>query len=267
VLRNLSSWVKAAGIPVALVGVSVERLSDELRADLRAFLDLCSFAWFRDRGSLEQVGDHPKAFVAPDLTWLYPQAALPPASSACVAVSLRKHAGLDVDAWKLTLGRVNCPTVPWPLYFEQQGDAEPLRRVFPDRVVADEFTMAPLEDATSVVSMRYHGVLFGLQAARPVIGVGAQPKLVRFMSEQGLSAWRLDEADVALVPELLDRLDAQRERVMDQVLALRQTQFDAAARAAESTRDRLLSEADIASRHRPRWSRKVRAFLDTAHLV
>ena len=86
--RQMRRWVRLAGIPVALVGVSVENLTPGLRAELRAFLDVCCFAWFRDQGSLTALGPHPNAFVAPDVTWLYPFAPLPPATGG-IALSLR----------------------------------------------------------------------------------------------------------------------------------------------------------------------------------
>src|SRR5687768_15511039 len=35
--RDMARWVRAAGIPVALAGVSVEGITPELRAELRAF--------------------------------------------------------------------------------------------------------------------------------------------------------------------------------------------------------------------------------------
>src|SRR6266498_1808139 len=66
--RHMTRWVRSSGIPVALAGVSVESITSGLRAEIRAFMDVCCFAWFRDKGSLEVVGEHPKAFVAPDIT-------------------------------------------------------------------------------------------------------------------------------------------------------------------------------------------------------
>ena len=63
-------------------GRRIERLPPVLRAELRAFLDVCCFAWFRDRASLDALGEHPRAFVAPDITWLFPHASDEPAGDS-----------------------------------------------------------------------------------------------------------------------------------------------------------------------------------------
>ena len=263
VLRDMAGWVQAIRVPVGLLGVSIEALSDTLRGELRALLDWCSFAWFRDRGSLEALGEHPRAFVAPDLTWLYPLPLLPASPANHAALCLRRHGGLDVDAWRRAIDRLGRPVTPWPLYFEGGGDTDPLRQVLPETAVLDEFSIDPLKPATEVISMRYHGVVFGLQTGRPSLAVGHQPKLVRFMNEHALAEWRLDEGAIDMLPPLLERLDRRRPQVLDQLHALRDTLLTSASRAAELSRDRLLTAADRARRARPRWDRHIRAFLDS----
>ncbi len=127
--RNMARWVRAAGIPVAMVGVSLTEITPELRRELRAFfdLDLCCFAWFRDQESVELVGSHPKAFAAPDITWLYPFPVMPPTAAArpSVAVCLRKQRDLPVERWRRVLATLarDHDILPWPLYFENGGDA------------------------------------------------------------------------------------------------------------------------------------------------
>jgi polysaccharide pyruvyl transferase WcaK-like protein len=261
VFRNMARWTKAIGIPVALAGVSVERLSDALRTELRNFLDVCCFAWFRDQGSLDELGTHPRAFVAPDLTWLYPFPLVAHAPGG-TALALRRHGGLDVAGWQRMVARLPQPVVGWPLYFENGGDAEALRRVLSNDVVPDEFSVEPLNHATAIVSMRYHGAIFGLQAGRPVVAVADQPKLTRFMDEAGLSEWRLSEAAIDDVPALLNALGDRRASTQEQVLALRESLTAAATKAGDMCRDRLLTEADRVARARPRWVRVVRRVLN-----
>lgn len=210
VFRDMARWVKRAGIPVALVGVSAERLPDDLRRELRAFLDVCCFAWFRDDASLRAVGTHPSAFVAPDLTWLYPFPVLPVGDGTGTAVSLRAGAGLPVDAWQRSLGALTGPVRPWPLYFESRADARVLEAVVPDGAVPDEFTLEPLTDTSVVVSSRYHGLVFGVQSGRAVIGVGGEPKVRRFLDEAGLGEWWLPEEKLA---DLASRVADRRARV------------------------------------------------------
>lgn len=199
--RDMARWVRRAGVPVALVGASAERLPADLRTELRGFLDVCCFAWFRDQASLEAVGTHPAAFVAPDLTWLFPFPVVPPGEGT--AVSLRAGGGVPLDAWRSALGSLPGPVRPWPMYFESAADARLLEAVLPGAPVPDEFTLQPLVDSSAVVSSRYHGLVFGVQSGRPVVGVGGEPKVRRFLDEAGLGEWWLAEEDL---PDLATRV-------------------------------------------------------------
>jgi polysaccharide pyruvyl transferase WcaK-like protein len=262
--RDMTTWVAAAGIPVALLGVSVERLPAALHQELRAFLDVCCVAWFRDQGSLDAIGSHPKAFVAPDLTWMFPFDTLPDTDAPTVAVALRAHAGLDVAAWHDALRAIGRPTVGWPLYFEGGGDAAATRRLLPGLRIVDEFSMQPLEQAGSVLSMRFHGVLFALQAGRPVIAVGSQPKLTRFMTEHGLADWVVAEDRLDELPARLDALQSVRPGVRRQALTIRDALHRAAHEAGERTRAGLLAAAEDAVARRSRWTRRVRAIFSAS---
>lgn len=199
VFRHMARWVRRAGVPVALVGVSAERMPADLRAEVRALLDVCCFAWFRDQGSLEQVGPHPSAFVAPDLTWLYPFPATSPGDGT--AVSLRSGSGVPSGAWRAALASLPGPLRPWPLYFESGADPRLLEVVCPGAAVPDEFTLQPVVESSVVVSSRYHGLVFGVQTGRPVIGVGGEPKVRRFLDEAGLGEWWLPEDQLAELPD------------------------------------------------------------------
>lgn len=203
VFRDMARWAKRAGIPVALVGVSAERLPHDLRREVWAFLDVCRFAWFRDDASVRAVGPHPSAFVAPDLTWLYPFPVVPLGTGT--AVSIRAGAGVPVDEWRRSLAALTGPVRPWPLYFESRADGRALEAVLPGTAMPEEFTLQPLVDSSVVVSSRYHGLVFGVQSGRTVIGVGGEPKVRRFLDEAGLGEWWLPE----------DRLDDLASRVAD----------------------------------------------------
>ncbi|HWH00755.1 MAG TPA: polysaccharide pyruvyl transferase family protein [Pilimelia sp.] len=63
--------------------------------------------------------------------------------------------------------------------------------------------------ADVVVTSRLHGCLIAAATGRRVVAVSGDWKIESFMSAVGLGAWVLPQADVARLPELLARLDAQ----------------------------------------------------------
>lgn len=230
VFKHMARWVRRAGVPVGLVGVSAERMPADLRAEVRAFLDVCSFAWFRDHASLDEVGPHPSAFVAPDLTWMFPFPPVAPGNGT--AVSLRAGSGVPSDAWRGALASLPGPVRPWPMYFESGADARLLEVVCPGRAVPDEFTLEPLVDSSVVVSSRYHGLVFGVQSGRMVVGVGGEPKVRRFLDEAGLGEWWLPEDELAALPARVASLHDRSAAVAEELGRLRSRLHGEAAEAA-----------------------------------
>jgi len=263
--RHMARWIRSAGIPVALAGVSVEAITPALRRELREFLDRCCFAWFRDRESLEAVGEHPKAFVAPDLTWLYPYPAapLPPEG---VAVCLRKQRGLPLDAWRRVLAQLDQPLHPWPLYFEQGGDAGVLASVIPDRPVPEEFDLEPARRAAAVVSGRFHGIVFALQLGRPALAVSSLPKTRRFLAEQGLGAWTVAEDRPQELGERWRSFVDAWPRLSEEALRIRSRLHDEVRTRTGAARDRLLAVAAELPPPSRRWGNRVREMLDLGSL-
>jgi polysaccharide pyruvyl transferase WcaK-like protein len=251
----MAQWVRAAGIPVALVGISIERITEPLRDELRGFLAGAELAWFRDRASLDEVGADARAFVAPDLSWLLPFPMLPPPGGRAVALALRKQGGLDLERWRAVVARIDRPVRAWPLYFEHEGDREPLKAVLPDEPVPDEFSLRALDSSSIAVSLRYHGILFAVQAGRPVIAVSSQPKVERFMHEQGLGDWHLGDNDIERLPALIDAIARQEAHAIERVRALRARLSSEAAACGSGVRTRLLNAAAQTAGRRERWSR------------
>ncbi len=235
--RDMARWVRAAGIPVALAGVSVEGITPELRAELRAFLDVCCFAWFRDRGSLAEVGEHPRAFVAPDITWLYPFEPAPGEGD-----------GVAVTSADLT---APVPLHPWPLYFENGGDAAAFRRPVPE-----EFDLEPARRAAAVLTRRFHGLLFALQLGRPVLVGSAAPKVRRFLEDNGLQGWSLP-GDLDW-PGFVSRWPAMRE----EALRLRGRLRDEVWEKTTPARERLLAAASALPPPGRRIGNRLRELLD-----
>lgn len=238
--RGMARWVRQAGIPVALAGVSVEGITPGLRRELREFLDVCCFAWFRDRGSLEAVGDHPRAFVAPDATWLYPLEPVE-AEGRGLAVSVAPGTLQPRQLWRDALASCEEPLHPWPLYFENGGDARALRELIPDAVLPREFDLDPARRAAAVLAGRFHALLFALQLGRPALAASDAPKVRRFLDDNALRSWSVSE------PGSL-RWPGTRPRMREQALQVRARLHDEVWEKTEPVRERLL---DAASRLPP----------------
>jgi len=261
VFRNMSRWIRAAGIPVALVGVSVEEITEALRVELREFLDVCCFAWFRDQASLDEIGPHSKAFVAPDITWLYPFPLLSPVSKG-IALCLRKRNDVAIEKWQCAIKNLDEPVIPWPLYFEQGGDADILRRIMPKAQMPEEFTLDPLKQASTVVSERYHGVLFALQSGRPAIAVSSLPKTRRFLKENDLSEWSIAETEPEKLRTVLQSMTDNRDNLLHQVLELRSSLCKRATLQGKKARELLLGAAEALPQPNRRWNNRMRQALD-----
>jgi len=249
---GMRRWIRSAGIPVALAGISLEGEDDGLVRELRGALDVCAFAWWRDRGSLEQVGAHPRAFVAPDITWLYPFDPAP--AGRGVAIGLRRQGPLARAAWRQALAAIDEPLRPWPLYFENGGDRALASELMPGCPVPNCFTLAPARDAEAVVTGRFHGLLFALQLGRPVLTVSSLPKVRRFLAEHGLDAWRVDEDRPQDLVRLWPAFRAAWPALAERARSLRQTLSSEVSEMAGAARSRLLGQAAAL----PPPSRRVR---------
>ena len=261
IFRRMAGWVRSAGIPVALVGVSVERLTPGLRSELREFLDVCCFAWFRDQGSLDEVGAHPRAFVAPDVTWLYPYPVSPPRSDA-VALALARPVRVPTDAWRDVMARLGKPVLPWPLHFEGGGDGKVLSEVLPGAVVPSEFTLEPLLQSDVAVSARYHGLLFAIQTGRPFVAVGGLPKTRRFLTDVGLGEWTIDESEPGALPDRLRHLERVGEAHSLRLLSLRDELRAETEKASRVALDKLLEAASSLPRPSRRWRTRLRSAIE-----
>lgn len=278
--RHMRRWVRSAGIPVAMLGVTVDAVTPELRQELREFLDVCCLAWFRDEASLALIGPHPRAFVAPDITWLYPHpiqspsARHPPPAAAlsptAVAVCLRRQRDLPVAAWREALAKLGVPCLPWLLYFENGGDSAVLREALPAAppdAFTEEFSLTPLRQADAVISSRFHGVLFALQSGVPVLAVSALPKTIRFMEQAGLGDWVIPEAEPARLAAVWPRFVAHLPELRATAFAIRDRLHAEARAAGDRAREQLLAAAGkLAPPNRRSWNR-VRTMLNIGDMI
>jgi polysaccharide pyruvyl transferase WcaK-like protein len=193
VLRDLRRFVRRAQVPVGVVGVSAEHPDPALVDEVRRVADRLCVAWVRDQGTMDELGleADDRTFVAPDLTWLLPRDTTPATPPRGVAVATAAHAGLDVARWSSALATLPGPIQPWPFWLEGDADRRALAELLPGHEVPDRHEPHAGASAAVVVSARYHGLVFGLQQGRPVVGIGDAPKVQRLLQEQGLGDWHV----------------------------------------------------------------------------
>jgi polysaccharide pyruvyl transferase WcaK-like protein len=78
--------------------------------------------------------------------------------------------------------------------------------------------------ATVVVSMKFHGLVFGMIAGRPVINIGDTRKNIDLMNEVGLSSLSISDMELTRdrFIDALIRADESRQVVVEQVALLRE---------------------------------------------
>lgn len=196
VFADLRRFTRRAGVPVGLVGVSTEWSEPALLEEVRAAHPGLCLLWARDGGTLVDLGlqADERTFVGPDLSWLAPLLPVAAGERRGVAVAAAAHAGLDADTWGPALAALPGPVRPWPFWLQGDADVRLLERLLPGHDVPPVHTTAPAAAAQVVVSGRYHGLLFGLQLGRPVVGIGDSPKVRRLLTEQGLDDWYVPAA-------------------------------------------------------------------------
>lgn len=222
IFKSMAEWVRNIKIPVCLVSVSIEGMTVDLKSELKDFLDVCSFSWFRDQGSLNELGNHPKAFVAPDISWLYPFP-ICKNSDPYISLSLKYHKNFPLKTWENWVSKNTYNFKSSPFYFENGGDNRLLKNIL-DKNSPEEFDIRTFQNSEAVISGRYHGILFALQSGKPVIGVGRLNKIERFMKEVGLREWLVDEDEPYKLEVLLMKIRANKDSYTKTILSLREKQ-------------------------------------------
>jgi polysaccharide pyruvyl transferase WcaK-like protein len=260
VVAQLSHLPDRARVPVALIGVGAAGAPPAVVEEVQRFLPRSAFVWLRDTRSAVVLGVEPGpgARVAPDVTWLDPYPVAPHAEAHGVAVAAGPQARLDPAAWGAALQGLGTSLHPWPLWFEGGADGRVLAELLPGHEIPDRPTLGPARAAEVVVSTRYHGLVFGLQLGRPVIGVGGGPKVKTVLDEAGLGDWWVPGDRPEDLRAVLAALQADLPAARSRAAEVRVTAADAAAEAGAWALDRLTGAATPLAgwSHRRRWLRR-----------
>lgn len=241
-------------VPVAIVGVGMDRLSTRLsRRFVATALRLASYRAFRDRDTVsgvDRLGVPQRNRLCPDLvyakaldaqaferspggprfavfnpvsakTWTHQQDRVEAAAPYLLAMA---EAGRWLAARGLGI-RIACSQPAMDL-----SDAQRLCALLQERGVEDveivpvqqvEDYLACVGRAELVIAARLHGALLALLSGTPVVGVAHRPKVAQLMAEAGLAELclplhGLDAADlIDRCGQVLAQQEALRARIAD----------------------------------------------------
>lgn len=82
---------------------------------------------------------------------------------------------------------------------------------------ASPFPLPYIEDASVIVSQRYHGVILAIQAGIPVIAIDVCPKIRAIMQEADLNDFCIEVTEFEKAPTLFDRCKDEQEIILEKM--------------------------------------------------
>jgi len=202
--------------PLSFLGVSVENNSTRMQIFFQAMKQRSEFILVRDQQSKHYLNNHYKVVVGHDLSFLYPFAVVATVKEELCGINMREwhywqgtlHGSIDkimrvmdrrypwvrriypFAAWNSELVAQIVKNnfeliIPFVLNTDSnnQNDWCVLSRFFNN--VHQEFESAMLSKMRYLIGMRYHAIVFAVQAGIPFISLSYQPKNLVFCQESG----------------------------------------------------------------------------------
>ena len=138
----------------------------------------------------------------------------------------------------------------------------PMRQVFPDKTLPDEFDLEPVRRSAAVISSRFHGLQFGIQMGRPVLALSGRPKVMRFLEEQGLQKWHTSEDEPLKLSEIWKEFSEKRFQLAVEAIRVRSRLCEQVSEKTEMAKNRLLSSAGMLPPPGRRLKNRIRELLD-----
>lgn len=217
------SLIEQLKTPFSCVGISVEAEHRDMRPFLELLKTRAERIIVRDTESSRIFGPHATIVVAPDLTFLSPLAVVSPVDDEMCGLNLRPwffwkaqlHARYHrfmarqssriptlinyypLPKWNPAeivpqLHKHFAALVPMPFYFEAgvENDIALMQRFFSS--VPSSFDELRYAGLRYIVAMRFHAIVFAVQAGIPFISLSYQPKNINFCKDLGLEELSVD---------------------------------------------------------------------------
>ena len=236
---------------LACVGISIEAVARDNEQLIEALKDKSDFILVRDARSLRLLGNHPKAILGPDVTFLYPFEVTTPVEAQVCGVNLRPwqywhwehngrlHRFMTRLNRRLSFLKAIYPfpkwrperamaillsafqyLVPVPLYTEAcaaETDVHMLRRFFTQ--VSTKFSPEDLGRCRFLVGMRLHSLIFACQMGIPFLSLSYQPKCLEFCRSLGLEHLSVNIYDLSTMSLRLQSLKDEYSTLRDRLIS------------------------------------------------
>lgn len=186
VFCDMRKWISATKIPVFGVSITVSQY-EEFRRELSAIPQNGGTLWVRDEKSLDWLNFEKGLMFGPDISWLFPRRFANLSRSEQVGVNFRPWSKIQWQPaiWEQqlsqSLGRDRLH--PWPLCFGKDPDMSVLQDIVDTDNAPTEFNPTVPSRSQLIVAMRYHAIIFAIQAGTPFVAVDNTRK-VRDLLEQ-----------------------------------------------------------------------------------
>lgn len=237
---NTAQWIKHCNAKIGVFGLGVNRVSQDLLADVLALVEHSEFFYVRDALS-KSLLNHPKVEIYPDLTWCFPLNREEKWDSGQgVALNLLPchWQDLDIEAWLKKLS--GWPIEPFPFHFGPNRDFDLLEKYFGDRT-PQEFTLSPLLKCQLLVACRFHAIVFAMQLRKPFIAINYDDKVYRLLLEADLLECCLQTTEYAQLPEKIQFVVENRFALQQKIDRFAQIQQQQAEDLRQSIQRYLVS--------------------------
>lgn len=261
VFKNMRQWIQAAQVPVFGVSLTVSHY-DEFRYELSSILETGGMIWVRDPKSAEVLRFERDLVVAPDISWLFPRSFPHEVRNDSVGINFRPWSKVDWEpqAWKVQLNQAfGDRLTPWPLCFGKDDDLSILDQVMTIQNCSGEFDPTVPSRSQLIMAMRYHAIIFAIQAGTPFIAIENTRKVQYLLEQVGLShaavplnqpnqlLQTLESVNSSLTPELLAHVTQRMSNQAWEVANLMRERIETAAYANRDRKKRF--SAKVAKRY------------------
>lgn len=193
VFSNMRQWINRSKIPVFGVSLTVSSY-EAFQKELKAIPDTGGMIWVRDETSEQWLNFDDGVVFAPDIAWLFPRTFSHETRTSKIGVNFRPWSRIDWNPklWQNKLTDFFGDQLePWPLCFGKDPDLDVLRTIVKSDRYPTEFDPTLPSRSQLIVAMRYHAIIFSIQAGTPFIAVNNTRKVKDLLQQVNLEEMSL----------------------------------------------------------------------------